>query len=87
MFNSRDSDSVQGEAPVAGVSVLLPFGFTVREGDLEPSLKERVERRTTAEERRDVLIKLLRNMIIDMDTLSLISADDLTSDEVCLTQR
>ena len=64
-----------------------PFGFTVTEADLDPTLKFRVQARITEEEeRRDVLRKLLRNMLLDLDTLSLVSEADLTT-EVALTRR
>jgi hypothetical protein len=64
-----------------------PFGFLVTDADLDPVLKFRVEARIAAEEeRREVLRKLMRNMLLDLETLSLVNETDLTT-EVALTQR
>ena len=64
-----------------------PFGFVVSEKDLDPDMKSRVEARIAGnDERREVLLKLLQNMLLDPETLSLVNVADLTT-EVALTQR
>jgi hypothetical protein len=72
---------------VANLQVRIePFGFTVTDSDLHPTLKTRVNARIAENERRDVLHKLMRNMLLDLETLKLVSETDLTT-EVRLTQR